>query len=426
MRQLRNVVLLAVGSGGDVAPFVSIGNAFARRGISTTLLGPARYESYASGCNLVYESIGAEDVFDAVFNGDDVWHPTRGLGASWRYYAAAMRSAYERVVRQFNPDETAVVSSSFAVGARALESLAGFQNATVHLSPAVIFSHVEPPRWPKHSIPSHWPSWLKRFLARSAERFAVDPTIRHALADPAQHLKLDLPPHLFSSWIHSSSRVYYAFPNWFCAGVADWPKNGMHVGFPLGAGLSGRIPDAVDEFIRRDKRRLAVVTAGTAVRSSPHWVQGVCSTLIRNGWKILIVGREGVAGDFGFLNSDLLACSHVPFTELFKRTELVIHHGGVGTLGEALRAGIPQVIYPQAHDQPENAAQIERLGAGLDGSRFKIPSDLYAMLTLRLADLSRVAQELKLRLSAERSAEERIVDQTLSDWGRRLAHRAFV
>lgn len=40
----------------------------------------------------------------------------------------------------------------------------------------------------------------------------------------------------------------------------------------------------------------------------------------------------------------------------------MVHHGGIGTLAEALAAGIPQLIRPTAHDQPDNAARLERLG----------------------------------------------------------------
>jgi rhamnosyltransferase subunit B len=41
-----------------------------------------------------------------------------------------------------------------------------------------------------------------------------------------------------------------------------------------------------------------------------------------------------------------------------------VHHGGVGTTAQALRAGRPQLIAPYLVDQPDNAARVARLGAG--------------------------------------------------------------
>ena len=37
---------------------------------------------------------------------------------------------------------------------------------------------------------------------------------------------------------------------------------------------------------------------------------------------------------------------------------------GVGTVSQALRAGVPQLIVPFSHDQPDNAARVVKLGCG--------------------------------------------------------------
>ena len=40
----------------------------------------------------------------------------------------------------------------------------------------------------------------------------------------------------------------------------------------------------------------------------------------------------------------------------------MVHHGGVGTTSNGLRAGIPTLIVPFAFDQADNAAHAARLG----------------------------------------------------------------
>ena len=54
------------------------------------------------------------------------------------------------------------------------------------------------------------------------------------------------------------------------------------------------------------------------------------------------------------------------------RAAALVHHGGIGTLAQALRAGCPQLVMPMAFDQPDNAVRLERLGVGryLRPSRF--------------------------------------------------------
>jgi UDP:flavonoid glycosyltransferase YjiC (YdhE family) len=39
-----------------------------------------------------------------------------------------------------------------------------------------------------------------------------------------------------------------------------------------------------------------------------------------------------------------------------------VHQAGIGTAGQALRAGRPSLIVPFSHDQPDNADRITRLG----------------------------------------------------------------
>ena len=55
---------------------------------------------------------------------------------------------------------------------------------------------------------------------------------------------------------------------------------------------------------------------------------------------------------------------YVPLRSLLPRVAALVHHGGIGTTAEALRAGTPQLVVPLAHDQFDNAARVRRLGAG--------------------------------------------------------------
>jgi UDP:flavonoid glycosyltransferase YjiC (YdhE family) len=43
---------------------------------------------------------------------------------------------------------------------------------------------------------------------------------------------------------------------------------------------------------------------------------------------------------------------------------VIVHQGGIGTTGQALRAGKPMLVMPFGGDQYDNAARIDRLGVG--------------------------------------------------------------
>jgi hypothetical protein len=62
-------------------------------------------------------------------------------------------------------------------------------------------------------------------------------------------------------------------------------------------------------------------------------------------------------------NPRVLFVGELPYSWLFKRVSCVVHHGGAGTISEAVRAGRPSVILPQYGDQLYWARRLETCGA---------------------------------------------------------------
>lgn len=55
----------------------------------------------------------------------------------------------------------------------------------------------------------------------------------------------------------------------------------------------------------------------------------------------------------------------VPHDWLFPRIDVALHHGGAGTTGASLRAGIPTLIKPWFGDQYFWASRVQALGVCL-------------------------------------------------------------
>lgn len=375
-------------------------------------MAPQRYASLAPA-GAGFASLGADDVFESVFSTSAVWHKSSGLKESWRYYGAAMRSAYDALSAHWHPDDTLLVSSSFAVAARMAEEALHFDNVTVHLSPALMFSAERPPVWPAGQVPRHWPRFLKRLAVGSAERWLIDPVIRAQVAPFRRELGLPaIGGHFFSRWIHSSRRVVFAFPRWFAEPAIDWPAQGRFAAFPVHPGPHRELAPQVQEFLGAAPGPLVVATAGTAVTHRPAWMDTLIRTLRPYGVRFIVVGPAPRAN----VDTDVLEVAHVPFTQLLPRAALVAHHAGIGTLAEAMRAGIPQWLFPAAHDQPDNAQRARRLG--IASVMPDAPSEAlidrawrWAAGDLELVDSLRKAQQ---RVLADRDGAELAADHALS------------
>ena len=80
------------------------------------------------------------------------------------------------------------------------------------------------------------------------------------------------------------------------------------------------------------------------------------------GRALLMTRSEVGSGVSRPLPSTMLAVDYAPHEVIFPRAALVVHHGGVGTLGQALRSGRPMLVVPHAHDQYDNAERMRRAG----------------------------------------------------------------
>jgi vancomycin aglycone glucosyltransferase len=76
--------------------------------------------------------------------------------------------------------------------------------------------------------------------------------------------------------------------------------------------------------------------------------------VLKRGWAALTVD-----------GNDVFLVDEVNHQALFPRVAAVVHHGGAGTTTTAARAGVPQVVVPQATDQPYWAGRVAALGAGV-------------------------------------------------------------
>jgi sterol 3beta-glucosyltransferase len=129
--------------------------------------------------------------------------------------------------------------------------------------------------------------------------------------------------------------------------------------------------------------------------------------VLLSGWAGLGEGRK--LPEYAFL------VQSVPHSWLFPRAAAVVHHGGAGTTGAGLRAGVPSVLTPFLADQPGWARRVDELGVGPHPIPFR---DLTAE---QLANAIR--QAISDEAMRERAA--RIGERIRAEDGLEAATRAF-
>jgi rhamnosyltransferase subunit B len=108
-------------------------------------------------------------------------------------------------------------------------------------------------------------------------------------------------------------------------------------------------------------------------------------------------------------SAGILALPYAPYSQIFPHAAVIVHQGGSGTTGQALRAGRLQLIVPYGWDQPDNGARIKRLGVGTHLARSEYSIENATALLRRLLEddaISTQAAEVGQRIRSEDALTE--------------------
>jgi UDP:flavonoid glycosyltransferase YjiC (YdhE family) len=356
-----NVLLVPIGSSGDVNPFVALGKALQARGHRVTMITNGHFEGLARRSGFEFEPLGTAEEYDAILDHRGVWEPVEGFRAVARWaILKPLRRVFEIIEARHVPGETVVAAPVTAFGARVAQEALGVPLVSVALQPAMFRSLVQTSNLDTLPLNDRLPAW-NRFLYWLSDVAVVDRLLGSEVN--AFRAELGLPPvrRFFNGWWFSPERIVGLFPDWFAPPPPDWPAQLRLTSFPLyDAGGATPNPPDVEEFLGAGEPPV-VFTPGSAMKHGREFFEAAVDSLRRLGRRGVLVTRfrDQVPPA---LPAEVRAFDFVPFSRLFPRATAVVHHGGIGTSAQALAAGVPQLVMPMAHDQHDNTARLERLG----------------------------------------------------------------
>lgn len=135
-------------------------------------------------------------------------------------------------------------------------------------------------------------------------------------------------------------------------------------------------PAELQEFIseaRSKGKKLVYIGFGSIVVSNAKemteaLVEAVMEAdvycILNKGWSERLGDKAAKKTEVD-LPRNILNIGNVPHDWLFPQVDAAVHHGGSGTTGASLRAGLPTVIKPFFGDQFFYAGRVEDIGVGI-------------------------------------------------------------
>ncbi|WP_104400969.1 glycosyltransferase [Vibrio penaeicida] len=162
----------------------------------------------------------------------------------------------------------------------------------------------------------------------------------------------------------SSVHNFGFWPNWFSNEAFDSKLDISHVGFPLTIEKStniekprGLLPEAVEHFFLTNPKPV-LITGGTSQLVSKDLYRTAIDACAQANRPAIVVTEHD-----HMLPSELpkqcIRARKLPFEHVFSRCSLVIHHGGIGSSAQCVRAGVSQLVLAHMTDGPDNARKLE-------------------------------------------------------------------
>lgn len=404
------VLIMTLGTRGDVQPFLALARGLLAAGHEVVLTAPQRFAGFAAGHGVPFAGVDdgpmrlmEDPAFAGVLEG----------GARARLRQVRFMPA---MFTQLLADCLDVASAGAGAGADVVvhngQIIAGQHVAERLGIPAVLALPVPmyvPTRefpWPGVGMPSWLPSSVNRatfvgmkapaaIFGRVLDRWREETlglARRRGRHDPLRGPDGEAVP------------VLHAFSPSVLPPPADWPDCVHTTGYWFLRPSDAALPRRVEDFLSAGDPPVFVGFGSMSGRDPAGSTAVVLEAALRAG-KRLVIGAGWGGLDSSVAGDDVLAVKDVDYLMLFPRVAAVVHHGGAGTTGTAFASGRPQVVCPFVADQPfwAGLAHSRGVAPAPQPQRHLTAAGLAAAITTAATDpaMARAAEELGYRVRAE-------------------------
>lgn len=385
----RKIVLATFGSLGDLHPFVALAKGLQDRGhepiIATSeyhreLIERQQIGFYPVRPNLL-DLAEQPEIFRLLMDRH------RGTAAVVKkVFMPHLRESFDDLLRAVEGADL-LVTHTIAFAGPLVAEITGVPWVSALLMPMALLSKYDPPVPPQAA-------WL-RHLRPLGPRFfgpvlSIARRVVRSWGEPVRQLRheLGLPPGgdpLFEG-ANSPACVLALFSSALGRPQPDWPVQTLQTGFAFfDDALASGMSDELAQFLAAGPPPIVFTLGSSAVMDAGNFYEESLAAARRLGRRaVLLIGADPRNLPTAPLSDDALAIEYAPFSELFPRAAAIVHQGGVGTTGQAMRAGRPMLVVPWAHDQYDNAERVRRLGVArmLEKTRYRAATAAAALARL--------------------------------------------
>lgn len=353
------VVISSFGSSGDFNPCLGLGRAMARRGVEVLFLSNPYYEQKITEAGLRFVPAGDYfDVFKEIADNPDYLHARKGPVAVWKMVVKTVPVMYEAMtdlIRKESPDRVACHLLEYGSMIAALERSIPYTT----LSPTPMGWFYKPT--PAYANFTPLPRWIRAMQAHAGRRI-INAALKYSLAPYCRKHGISQPFENIAA-VYEKARLNLGLWSALFRPPADTdPPQSAICGFVRDEHIRDwtDVPEPIRGLFDQPKKPVVVGLGSTASLHGAAIYQNAAEACRKLNWPCLLIGK-GLT-HLADPEHHILTVDFAPYGWVFPRAGLVIHHGGVNTTAETLRAGVPGLVFPHGYDQFDNAMRTQQMG----------------------------------------------------------------
>jgi rhamnosyltransferase subunit B len=332
---LRDLVIVCAGTFGDVKPFLTVARWLQETGVNVCVITNSIYVPYFTQNCIDVHALDTPDESNKMLSEMRCLDNHSSITTFLRTNIfPKIQSAVILIRELFQTKKIHLVAMGFFGLAEIVATMIGADLTTLFLSP--------------YSLTAHDASveYIRLYLRSDISRMSMALGLKERL-----HLSRSGCVHGIALW-----------PDWLEGRYTQIPCI-PRVGFPLDHKALFDLPAKTLSFMDRSSSFVVVTGSTSGVSSNADHLSLAINACVHCGVFVLVVdpGSHLISDDCG---DTILTTGMMPLGSVLNRAAAVIHHGGIGTIADALAAACPSLIIADTRERHANGRLVEEMNAG--------------------------------------------------------------
>ena len=359
-----------MGTRGDVQPYVALGQGLQQAGHRVTIGAPDNFRSFIEKHGLEFVSLGSD--FKSELSSKPMQDILEGGRTTWQIfkdYQAIRQQMADYHIKAYRLMWQAAQKADLLILQLLVLHAADFAEK---LGIPVIYAGLQPitPTRDFPLIGSFMPNMGGFFNRLSYTALPTVNQIPHKAYNQLRKELLGLPSRsrFFSPLLERKNPIptLYGFSKHLVTRPKDWPDSTKICGFWFLEEEYWQPDPKLQAFLENGKPPVYIGFSSIAWKAKHHTKIVVEAVKKWGGRAVIAKGWGGLDPEkyYDDLPDSIYVIDSAPHSKLFPLMGAIIHHGGAGSTGAALKAGKPTLICPDMVDQPFWSERVYSQGVG--------------------------------------------------------------